>query len=1343
VRKLTTLVSSVLLTTTLLVPAAASAAPDEQRPERTEAWSAATVSPDEMPLGEGSEAREYFVRLAGTPAALHTDAAPGRPAASRMAPDGTVDYQAGSAGARSYEAELQREQAEVAEEGALDTVGRELDVLASYTVANHGFGTVMTPTEARALADHPDVVWVQEFPEYFPTTDRGPAFVGARSGVTEREGVWERPAEGPATGATGEGVVVGVIDTGINPSSPSFQETTDDGYTHTNPRGRYYGSCDPGNDGSQPDDGWFDLPPDAAPYDPELAELCNDKLIGMWGYDSVSGERDASHRPIRGTGSPIDYDGHGSHTAGTAAGGFADGVSAEVGDHDVPGNSFDVSGVAPHANIISYAACCTGLALLSAVDQMIVDDVDVLNFSIGSTSPTTDLLQDGLTFGFLVARLTGIHVANSAGNAGPGSGTIGSPSDAPWVTSVASSTHDRLALNAVTGLPGDVFGDGRIEGKGVSAPLEDPTEIVYAGDLDGTADNRLCLPGVWDAGDLDGLIVVCDRGEIGRVAKSEAAAAAGADGFVLANDQANAGSIQASLNGDSFPIPGVHVTYADGVALKDWVAATEAPTATIAGTSFDVADRWGDTVSIFSSRGPNGYDADLLSPQVTAPGTDILAPYGSDDSTEYQFISGTSMSGPHVAGAFALLVDLFEDELTAAEAQSALQLTARRDVLDTDGVTPASPFDVGSGHIDVSAAAATGIVMDVDVFDFYETVLFDLDSSALNLASMGQSQCVTTCSWERTFTGAPGAEDVAYEVDADADGFDLTVEPTSFTISEGEDVTITVTADVDGVEFGEFLFGEVELTTDAAGVSDGHLPVVVQPSPFAGPEWLEITSEGYVDDISVPYTAADASGLTVDIDGMAPAQVHDLVVAQDPTPRAPFVDFDESGVVWLEVGEGASRLVAHIGETTSPDIDLFVGRDVDEDGVVSGAETLCMSAAGGSDEACDLFDPEPGSYWVLVQNWESSAAGEDETELITAVVAGDEGNVEVDAPASVDPGESFDLGLSWVLEPPTKRWFGMLSFGSTDATPGEYLVPVDLVVEPEAPVADAGGPYQVVLGENLTLDGSGSGHPEDVPLESYEWDVSQLGIASPQEGETLTVRPTVAGEREVSLTVTADGLEDVDTVTVVVLAEAPPPPPAACDQVEPVGFPDVAGGPHGPAIGCVAGFGIALGGTDGTYDPLGDVRRDQMASFLTRLLRVAGVELPASPTSTFSDVTSGPHQLAIAQLADLGVVEGRGDGTYQPLRPVTRAQMASFLVRSLEVALGRDLSPTAAGPFTDIAGSVHADNIRVANELGIAAGRTTTTYAPNADVRRDQMASFIARSLTVLQDEGIDLTPLR
>jgi hypothetical protein len=197
----------------------------------------------------------------------------------------------------------------------------------------------------------------------------------------------------------------------------------------------------------------------------------------------------------------------------------------------------------------------------------------------------------------------------------------------------------------------------------------------------------------------------------------------------------------------------------------------------------------------------------------------------------------------------------------------------------------------------------------------------------------------------------------------------------------------------------------------------------------------------------------------------------------------------------------------------------------------------------------------------------------------------------------------------------------------------------------------------------------------------------------------------------------------------------------ACDQVTPGSFSDVSGAPpHGANIGCVAGFGIAEGRADGTYGPLGDVRRDQMASFIARKLEVAGVDLPDDPDASWPDVTGGPHQLAIEQLTDLGIIQGRDGGDYGPLDEVTRAQMASFIVRSLELILERDLSAPPS-TFTDIAGSTHRENIDVAASLGIAEGRNATTFAPNDDVRRDQMASFIARSLQVLDDEGVELTP--
>jgi hypothetical protein len=199
---------------------------------------------------------------------------------------------------------------------------------------------------------------------------------------------------------------------------------------------------------------------------------------------------------------------------------------------------------------------------------------------------------------------------------------------------------------------------------------------------------------------------------------------------------------------------------------------------------------------------------------------------------------------------------------------------------------------------------------------------------------------------------------------------------------------------------------------------------------------------------------------------------------------------------------------------------------------------------------------------------------------------------------------------------------------------------------------------------------------------------------------------------------------------------------SACGGADPAGFPDVTGGVHAGNIECVAGYGIALGFRDGTYGPLRDVRRDQMASFIARMLRSGGVDLPASPPDAFRDDNGSTHELAINQLAALGIVQGRSAGVYAPLDEVTRAQMASFVVRAVEYALGEDL-PAPRSPFADVPSSgPHYANIDKAYAAGIVQGRTSTTYAPNDDVRRDQMASFIARSMEVMFRAYVEFEPL-
>ena len=156
--------------------------------------------------------------------------------------------------------------------------------------------------------------------------------------------------------------------------------------------------------------------------------------------------------------------------------------------------------------------------------------------------------------------------------------------------------------------------------------------------------------------------------------KAEVVAALGAEGYVLANDETSADA----LVGDAYVIPGVHITYDDGVVLKAWIASGTGHTATVLGATRDTSASNGNIMADFSSRGPNG-TIDVLKPDVTAPGVDIWAAVNSPvpgvGNPEYDFYSGTSMSSPHTAGAATLLMALHPD-WTPMEVKSALMLTA-------------------------------------------------------------------------------------------------------------------------------------------------------------------------------------------------------------------------------------------------------------------------------------------------------------------------------------------------------------------------------------------------------------------------------------------------------------------------------------------------------------------------------------------------------------------------------------------------------------------------------------------------------------------------------------------
>lgn len=220
-------------------------------------------------------------------------------------------------------------------------------------------------------------------------------------------------------------------------------------------------------------------------------------------------------------------------------------------------------------------------------------------------------------------------------------------------------------------------------------------------------------------------------------------------------------------------------------------------------------------------------------------------------------------------------------------------------------------------------------------------------------------------------------------------------------------------------------------------------------------------------------------------------------------------------------------------------------------------------------------------------------------------------------------------------------------------------------------------------------------------------------------------------------------------VLATVLAVGPSPASAQVRTIEqgcpggilPSRFLDVFDdGAHTAAIDCVYFWDITRGTAPERFSPAGASTRGQMASFLARVVRASDAELPATSPDAFDDDDGTFAERDIDLLAAAGVVTGRGGRSYDPWGIVRRDQMATFLVRTYEYVSGRTL-PQADDAFTDDAGNPHEGAIDQAAAAGFAAGVDAWRYAPSALVRRDQMATFLARVLDALVEAGAATPP--
>ncbi|MDQ3494417.1 MAG: S8 family serine peptidase [Pseudomonadota bacterium] len=756
----------------------------------------------------------HIVIFREAPLATYQGERPGLAAPPRHASGkrkGKIDVHSGPA--KAYVNDLRNRQRNH-ENSLARTLGRPLQVNLRMQHAVNAVVTVLSPAEAAQVKRDPNVLLVEGYREYALDTDAGPLLIGAPTVWNSGSGLPPGLRTDESGPAKGEGIVFGILDSGINFGSPSFAAIDGLGYQHTNPlgTGNYLGTCTAG----QVDDG-----------------RCNDKLIG--GYDFVCGAPafQCGRPNIREEPGFGDTSGHGSHTASTAAGNHR--------DTTFRGAAVQLSGVAPRGNIIAYDICytntatgqglCPNVSAVAAVNQAVADGVvDVINYSIGGGAAPWN---EAVSLTFLNASDAGIYIAASAGNSGPGAGTLGH--NEPWTASTAAATHNRQGFEfffSVTG-PSPVPpalttillrpGSG---GVAHTSAIPGTTPLVVSPTFNAANDGCVAFP----AGTFQNAIAVITRGSCSFSTKANSAAAAGAIAIVIANNQA--GLITPSVPGTT--IPAFMVFQDDGIAIRDFAAGKSNATAGI-GYPALVIPGTPDVLASFSSRGPAPFD--LLKPDLTAPGVNILAAYAGSTITGFaqliDMISGTSMASPHQAGAAGLIRQL-HPSWSVPEIKSALALTATQGVLLQDGVTPANAFASGSGRVQVDLAARAGLVM-------HETTANYLaanpnaggDPATLNQPSMARGDCSSSCTFTRVFRSTR-KNSQAFLVSLEGLGGSVSLGKINVKASGTQTLQVTI----DGSQLpanGLWQFGALVLTPEKPGANSSptlRLPIAVKvPAP--------------------------------------------------------------------------------------------------------------------------------------------------------------------------------------------------------------------------------------------------------------------------------------------------------------------------------------------------------------------------------------------------------------------------------------------------------------------------------------------------------------------------------
>jgi subtilisin family serine protease len=951
---------------------------------------------------------------------------------------------------QSYTAQLADKQDKV-----LARAGAGTELIYRYQYGLNGFAARMHPSQAHKLENLPDVLRVWEDEIRPLATNFSLDFLGLFDPEKGLRG---------APGLDGDGLVIGFIDSGIAPEHPSLADTREadrprlcsGDWAENSLLGRWL--CrrfDKREDVLlfEPPENWNGSCQAGDQFEPTS---CNNKLIGArWFITGAEASGPIDDGEIR---SARDADGHGTHTATTAAGNR---VKASIFGSFIG----RIEGVAPRARVAVYKACwlrpgdqrasCNTSDLANAIDAAVADGVDIINYSVGSSLVSVTAPDD---LALMAATKAGVFTVVAAGNEGPNLGTIGSPAGAPWVLTAAASSRDgtttleALEIKTPPGLAGKYAAREANFTPALSTrgPLDGDLVLVDDGEdvlEDGTAGtlSDACEPPV-NSSDISNNIALIQRGGCDFDVKVTNAADAGAIAAIVYNIAGD----PIVMNGATglSDIPAVMIGQADANLILAEIDAGNLVTVLLDKALFLTENDTGNVMGSFSARGP-GPAPDILKPDVTAPGINILAGFTPDAANaapgeNFAYLTGTSMSTPHVAGVAALLLQAHPDWSPSA-VKSALMTTAHQSLTGSDGETAALPFDYGAGHIVPNDSVDPGLVYDVSADDY--------DAFACGIASAGvtQERCDELSAAGYSFAGADlNQPSIAVErltnertvrrsvtnvsdqsgsyvatVVAPA-GIGVNVVPASITLGPGQTATFDVTFSFESGPLDLWRFGSL---TWNDGTHSVYSTIAIRPVSVTAP--VQVTEFGADGTLSFPVEFGYTGTYSAGIHGLRLPLILDGFVDNDPTKTFSFRSVNGVTMHLIDVPVDEAYLRFALFDTLTDgndDLDMYVYYCPDN----VNCTKLGDSGEASSQEEFNVLLPAAGRYAVLVHGFEtdqvSGGPGANYSLLGWSFgLVDDQGNMTASGPAFVNAGTVENITVNWTGLLPDTIYLGGIS----------------------------------------------------------------------------------------------------------------------------------------------------------------------------------------------------------------------------------------------------------------------------------------------------------------------------